>query len=433
LLFFFKAVVAVLEHYFCSIASSRQKPKMRKQGWHNEYYADAEAQWTMSESDFDRRRAEFMMAKREFEQKKDQFLRDKEVFMRQFESPRNMTTVYGTNAMPTTAPQAMPYYYSERPERPPRHHEKSKRRPARETSAPPQDTLDNLPEYFSQMLRPHVNRAIVTRQESSSLTSSSAYSSASEQEVTRRMYAENPIKNHRTMQERSKTQLTRSSFAPLPKGETEFSPIRPNQLDMAIAPVLTTRQQQQPQTQAPPMMTARTSSTPNPQATSVRTYMSSDRPLNFRDNGARAPEPGGPEPTLAQAGEHNKHRSHRHSKSSRKQKSSKKTARCPELDLSGILDYKIRVGLIRSQQLFYHPQVLDDMGRMLGGENWSIWEHAGFVTVGDVFEGGNKLRYDTIFAAFPPAKEKEAVRQLDIICAAIPLEWREDLWRGDKH
>jgi predicted outer membrane protein len=530
---------------------------MAKRGHHKktqskscDEYRDDRLPWAVPINEIDLRKQRFMVAAAEFQQRKELFLRKKvHVDTNQWCSPHDDDDEEEDLLLPHRQQNHFSQVHNEEPSSranwrhfssrtdqvplPTPSHEPPFR--ARQHSHDVDDDHDfdhaqlKRSDYQQRRFVPHPGSSTESSLEDTShsiMTTSlyeseeSEFSGEQDEATTSKRFAENPIKNHRTMKHRAKNLLTRSGqtvakhqqarqaeaqrlFDQFPRQHRqqqqqqhsnpvrqqiskqqfrrEFAPISPTHLDKSLSAgfnntsILATHAAPSqvpvtvpvPKKQTNPLSTSRSHS--QKQVTSVREYRSSDRPVNYRQE--REPSPPTPTPTptptplptplAAQASapvvtkthatgkqgtrskvepEANQNRTSAKVQTSTKQhehrqRTSSKNIqpRYPPLELTGIIDKKIKVAMIRSQSLFYHPQVHDRQGKLLGGSAWAAWREAGFTTIGDVFEGDNKLRYGEIFAAFPPSSEHEAVKQLDIICASIPNEWREELWKGSKH
>lgn len=283
--------------------------------------------------------------------------------------------------------------------------------------------VHKLPHYFSEMLRPFADanqpKKPVEIEDDEDSTSSS--SNGHVRDDSKRVYAENPIKSYRSMIQRSKAALVhlpqqdgrvaytenfRSSDRPLnfreKKSLEEIPPLPPRKRDVSDSAAANPLSKSffdaglAPNAGVDPSTDAKRTKKRSPKPTADPSASTTKLAAQQRERPSAAAQTVAIQPTFNSD--------------------------------------KDKTEYILKQPLFRNVFIKDKFGQPLQGEKWQKWKKGKILTVGDVFSTSpDKINYDVIYTTFPPTKNPDVNPELEIICAAIPIEWRDLLWRNASH
>jgi ABC-type nickel/cobalt efflux system permease component RcnA len=80
---------------------------------------------------------------------------------------------------------------------------------------------------------------------------------------------------------------------------------------------------------------------------------------------------------------------------------------------------------IRKQPLFNNQHIKNKSGQVLNQTEWEHWIQAGILTIDNLYNHDGDITNDIEFRL---RKAGDHADKLEILCAAIPLPWRELLW-----
>lgn len=77
--------------------------------------------------------------------------------------------------------------------------------------------------------------------------------------------------------------------------------------------------------------------------------------------------------------------------------------------------------------VFDNPEILDSKGRMLYSQNWAHWIRFGVGRICDLMDHKGEILRD-MYHRLPREHEGRMLRELELLCRAIPQPWRDFMY-----